>query len=290
MKYLYALLAIVLLATTSNAQQVNLNVVVLLDDSGSMGDSFSANRGISKMVAAKQALMLLVNRLPDNTKIGIITFRGWAYNLAVLDKAKVEESLKDVNPNGGTPLGRYMRTAANALLELRDKQKYGTYKLIVITDGESSDDLLTPLSGQYGILSKGLAVEAVGIDMSEKHALATQVPYRNARSFEELKNAVSATVAESTADQRSDDYGTIASLDPHVAGAMLEALSFTDNAPVGSRPMLTKDGKVQYQDGKIVSEVPKVVSGGSMSWPVVLIIVVVCVVLLGIVIVGMASR
>ncbi len=32
-----------------------------------------------------------------------------------------------------------MKMAADALLELRDRQRYGTYKLLIVTDGEATD-------------------------------------------------------------------------------------------------------------------------------------------------------
>jgi hypothetical protein len=130
-----------------------------------------------------------------------------------------------------------MKEGANALLELRAKQKSGVYKLIIVTDGESSDDAETPLIGQYGILSKGLKVEVVGVDMKSSHTLATRVSYRSADSPDQLHNAIKAVLAESTGkDADSQDYDVIASLDPNLCMVALQAISEFDNYPIGVKP------------------------------------------------------
>jgi uncharacterized protein YegL len=252
------------LASQAIAGEVNLNVVVVLDDSGSMDEKFSANRSIRKIEAARQALTEVINGLPNNAKLGIITFHGWAYPLGPLDKAKVKDAVQAIRPGGGTPLGEYMKHGADALLALRDKQKYGTYKLVIITDGESGDNVTTPLVGSYGILSKGLQAEAIGVDMSTSHTLAIKIPYRSAASLEELKNAVAATLAESPGSGDSTDYDLIAPLEPRTAAAALEALSTVDNAPVGTRAKLNENGQVQYDsNGQIIAE--KVEASTSLS-------------------------
>jgi len=258
MRYLFSALLSLFLASFASAQ--SLNIVILLDDSGSMGSTFSGDRQVSKMDAAKGALSHVISSLPADCKIGVLTFDGWKYPLAKLDKNAIEKAIQSVRPGGGTPLGKYMKKGADALLELRDKQKYGTYKLIIITDGESSDDANTPLIGTFGILSKGISVEAIGVDMNEAHTLATKVPYRSANSFDQLKSAVAATLAETKA-QDSTDYDLIASLDSELAQAALETLSAVDNAPIGTKPKLDSKGRVQYdRDGKIVID-----SGDSAS-------------------------
>ena len=240
MKYLLsAILSLVLTTPGFCSQQ---NIVVVFDGSGSMGDRFSKSKErITKMEAAKKALIQLLSELPANTNLGIIVFsnnhNGWLVKLGPVDKANLKQQILSVHEGGGTPLGKYMKDGANALLELRAKQKSGIYKLIIVTDGESSDDAETPLTGQYGILSKGLRVEAIGVDMSSKHALATKVPYQSAESAEQLTSAVKNVLAESTGkNDHSEDYDLIAPLPPEVAMAALTALSEYDNTPIGQKP------------------------------------------------------
>lgn len=240
MKYLLtAALSLVLAAPSFASQQ---NIVVVFDGSGSMGDRFTKSQErITKMEAAKRALILLLSQLPENTNLGIVVFsnnqNGWLVKLGPVDKKDLAKKINGVQEGGGTPLGKYMKLGANALLELRAKQKSGVYKLIIVTDGESSDDAETPLTGQYGILSKGLQVQAIGVDMSTRHALATKVSYQSAESAEQLTSAVKNVLAESTGKgDHSEDYDIIAPLPPEVAMAALTALSEFDNEPIGQKP------------------------------------------------------
>lgn len=239
MKYLLtAILSLVLATPGFCAQQ---NIVVVFDGSGSMGERFSKSKErITKMEAAKKALVQILNQLPANTNLGIVVFssshNGWLVKLGPIDKTNLTNHIMSVREGGGTPLGKYMKDGANALLELRAKQKSGIYKLIIVTDGESSDDADTPLTGQYGILSKGLRVEAIGVDMSAKHTLATKVPYQSAESAEQLTAAVKNVLAESTGkSDHAEDYDVIAPIPPEVAMAALMALSEVDNEPIGQK-------------------------------------------------------
>ena len=241
MKYLFTAFLALLLTNTCWGSQ--LNVVVVLDGSGSMGDRFTkSNERIKKIEAAKKSLIELLGKLPPNTNVGIICFsgnvNGWLYPLKTIDKDLLNEKIQSVIVGGSTPLGKYMKQGANALLELRAKQKSGTYKLIIITDGEADDDINTPLVGQYGILSKGLQVEAIGVDMSDRCALAKKVPYRSVENFEQLNTAIKDVLAESTGkNDHSEDYEVIAAIPPEVASSALEALSEFDNTPVGVKPV-----------------------------------------------------
>lgn len=266
MRYVLSLIASLIVSSTLMAAQ--LNVVVVLDASGSMADSFSGNRNISKMEAAKSALNSVLSNLPKDSNIGVVVLPrdGWIYPLGPLDSTKLREAINSVSPGGGTPLGQYMKSGANSLLELRQKNKYGTYKLIVVTDGESSDNITTPLTGAYGILSKGIKVEAIGVDMDSDHTLATQVPYRSANNPDELTNAVRAVLAESSGGDHSEDYEIIASLDPKICFAALQALSENDNNPIGMKPKLDEDGNVMFDaNGNVVLEDGNG-GGGGLWW------------------------
>ena len=74
-----------------------------------------------------------------------------------------------------------MKQGADALLDARKKQfGYGTYRLLVVTDGETDDaglvDGYTP-----DIISRGITIDAIGVEMQSQHTLATMVhSYRSA--------------------------------------------------------------------------------------------------------------
>jgi hypothetical protein len=254
-----------------------LNVVVVFDGSGSMSDTFSHDRSIRKITAAKNVLIQVLKDLQPDTKIGLVVFsdnvNGWAYPLGVLDKDKLTNTINSIRAGGGTPLGKYMKEGANELLKLRQKQKYGIYKLIIVTDGESSDNADTPLIGQHGILSKGLLVEVIGVDMASKHNLATKVSYRSANNPTELVNAVKATLAEVSAKD-SQEYDLIAPLDPKLALAALQALSEYDNAPIGMKPVVDQQGNIILDKHGNVAPA----NNSSSLWVIVIVISVILVV------------
>ncbi len=189
------------------------NIVVILDASGSMQDTFSGDRTKSKMEAAKAALQEVLAKVPDDTRIGLLVFSGtnirneWVYPLGAKDTQKLIAAIHLPVPGGGTPLGKYLRIGANRLLEQREKQyNYGTYRLLVVTDGEASDASkvkhYTP-----EILNQQLRIDVIGVDMKTDHMLAKVVDsYRNADNPGELVAAVSQILAE-TGDTGTDVGG-----------------------------------------------------------------------------------
>jgi len=251
-KYLIAFMGL-LLVGTAHAQPVQQTlktptyIAVVLDDSGSMFTRFGDS---SRMEVAKRVLISVLSKVGPNTHVGVVTFhKGWIYEIQPVDQKKLANAINSVYPSGGTPLGQYMKKGANALLKIREKKKFGIYKLIVATDGESTDDAETPLSGAYGILSKGLQVEAIGIGMKKKHSLATKVSYRSADNPDELVRAVSTVVAETgSGKDHSEDYATIATLDEKLCKDVLKVLSEPDNAPIGMKTKTNGDGHPVFDE------------------------------------------
>lgn len=277
MKTIFTLVCVDLLFITGLSTAAPLNVVIVLDGSGSMGGRFSGDRSITRMEAAKKALIEVLGKIPkEDSNVGLVVFSrnqdGWAYPLGPLNKQQLFNSINSISEGGGTPLGQYMKEGANALLKLREKNKYGIYKLIVVTDGESNDDAITPVNGQYGILSKGLKIEVIGVDMAKDHTLSKCAPYRNASNPDALTNAVKEVLAESSGSGHSEDYDVIASIDPQIAMAAIQALAEPDNGPIGMKPVINSDGTVDYQ-----------VEGASIFKTFVIGVAIAVVVILGVV-------
>ena len=133
------------------------NVVIVLDDSGSMGESLRSDRRTTKINAARSALRTVLEQLPDDSQVGVVVLNGdpdpWLTPLAPIDKAQVNSLVRRIRASGGTPLGRSMKIAADALLEARSEQHYGTYKLLIVTDGEAGDkDLVERGHGDLELL------------------------------------------------------------------------------------------------------------------------------------------
>ena len=222
--------------------QVTDNVVVVVDASGSMGAPMG---GSTRMSVAKDALKQVLEQIPDTTHVGILVFpRGnWVYPLGPRKESMLAGAIDSIQSGGGTPLGEYMKRGADVLLNARRKQfGYGTYRLLVVTDGEAGDarqvEAYTP-----DIISRGITIDVIGVEMASRHTLATKVhSYRNANDPESLKQAISevfAEVASGDAGQTGEDaFELIADLPEATASAMLKSLSTSGNQPIGEAPSM----------------------------------------------------
>lgn len=243
LRYLAALTVVVaaLMAAAPADAAGDLNLVVILDNSGSMSERMSG--GGTRIAAAKQALLKVLDQTPDDAEVGVLLLNSgpngrWLIPLGPLDKRALAQSVNRLSAEGGTPLGSSMKMAADALLELREKQRYGTYKLLIVSDGEATDPHLVE---QYlpEIQSRGLLIDVIGVSMAQQHSLATRAAtYRNANDPDSLEQAISEVVlGESTANGANDagesDFDIIAPLPSEMATASLAALTRQQNMAVG---------------------------------------------------------
>ena len=216
--------------------QVTDNVIVVVDASGSMGTPMG---GTDRMSVAREALKQVLGQVPESTHIGVLVFpRGdWVYPLGSRVEQRLNNAIDSIRSGGGTPLGSYMKRGADALLRARQKQfGYGTYRLLVVTDGEANDRNLvegyTP-----DIISRGITIDVIGVDMESEHTLATKVhTYRSADNPDSLRQAITEVFAEvSSADTGQTDedaFELIADLPKQTAAEMLKSLSTTGNDPI----------------------------------------------------------
>ena len=123
--------------------------------------------------------------------------RGWVVQLQPIDRKRLQVQVDRLRARGGTPLGQRMKDATDELLKLREKDPYGDYRLLVVTDGEASDqDVLDAVLPD--IMSRNLIVDVIGVDMQSEHSLATQVSnYRRADDPASLEEAIADSLAES---------------------------------------------------------------------------------------------
>lgn len=233
----------VLIVPAASAQDAEFvdNVVVVVDASGSMNDSLG---NIRKMHAAKDAMKIVLTNLPDSVQVGVLVFgsccQDWVYPLGPKDVAALVVSIDSINGGGGTPLGEYIKKGADRLLRQMKKQRgYGSYRLLVVTDGEAGDqrlvDRFTP-----DVISRGIVMDVIGVGMRNDHTLATKVhTYRRANDPASLEKAVSQVFAEvgnSGKDDTGEDLFEITeSLSPEVAASLLKALSMPGTHPIGER-------------------------------------------------------
>jgi hypothetical protein len=233
--YLVAIAAF-LSAATANAGD---NVVIVLDDSGSMNERMGG--GVRRIDAAKSAIVQVLRQFPDDTKLGLMLLNGdrtkehWAIPLEHLSVVQATRKVESVKADGGTPLGDRIREGADALLRLREKQLYGSYRLLIVTDGEASDKLLLELY-LPDVLARGLIVDAIGVDMKKNHSLATRVhSYRRADDAAALSKAIEEVFAEKIDTGSSNtqaDFALLEAIDDQTAKEALGALSKPNNSAI----------------------------------------------------------
>jgi len=245
----------------SRAASHSDNVIIILDDSGSMRERMPRDRG-TRMDAAKAALEQVIGQIDPKTNVGILLLNGarqyknWLVPFETLNKDNAIQRIRALQPGGGTPLGEAMRVGANTLLDLRSKNFYGTYRLVVVTDGEASDPQLL---AQFlpDILSRGLLVDAIGVDMKSDHSLATKVhSYRRANDLQSLSNAIQEILAEQPQQDQAGsdaDFALLEALGDVDVSEVLTALAKPNNGPITGIPSHQAD-------------VPSNGGSGSIGW------------------------
>jgi len=269
------------------------NVVVVLDCSGSMGEGMRSS-GMVKMDAAKSALKEVIAQAPANTQVGILTFSAkniqdnWIYPLGPRDNERLMAAIDLPQPGGGTPLGAFLKLGADRLLEQRKEQYgYGSYRLLAVTDGQAGDeDLVRAFAPE--IVSRGINLDVIGVDMAEDHLLAHIAhSYRRADDPDSLKTAIADVFAEVSqqdgSDASEDAFELLGPIPSGMAGSLLTALSKSGNEPIGSRqdpaapprqPMAQNVPPQQPQGGTSSS------GGGAMlSFPFLIFVIVMLVIL-----------
>jgi hypothetical protein len=233
--------------TASSTDADQDNVIIVLDASGSMRTQMkSVNK--SRMEVAKSALQTVLADVPATTNVGLLVFSSrnlkndWVYPLKPIDRAELVQAIQKPQPGGGTPLGAYLKKGTDALLKQRRAQHgFGTYRLLVVTDGKASDQDLVE-AYLPDVLSRGITVDVIGVDMAPDLSLATQVhSYRTADNPEKLVEAVKNVFAEvgsgDDGSARSEaDFDIIAPLPDQMATAMIAALANVSDHPIGEAP------------------------------------------------------
>lgn len=143
----------------------NTDMAILLDTSSSMLTSdFTPNR----LEAAKTLGVDLLDKLPEQTKIGVITFSGKAYQKLGLtnDKDEIKQTIKIIGPE--TPAGTAITDALSmggSLLSQAEKKKM----MILITDGRNNVGL--PINTTFEYLSRNnITTQIIGMGKNKTSA------------------------------------------------------------------------------------------------------------------------
>ena len=227
-------------------------IVIVLDGSGSMDGIMEVGGGRveKKMNVAKKALIDLIPSVPKDTQVGVIAFHGggfngkteWIYPISTVDTEKLQKSILAVYEGGGTPLGEAIKLGADALLKAREVQhNYGSYQLLVVTDGQADDEeAMNTFASET--TARQLRLDVIGVAMpgGETHRLATlahsyQAAQNSVQLITALKQAVQ--VENTKGSSGVDDFSLLATIPPEVARDWLKGVTTgAPNHPLGEEP------------------------------------------------------
>lgn len=244
--------------TPAAAESTHDCLAIVFDASGSMRDEIWSGSGVYKINAAKTALKRVIDQIPHTTYVGLLVFVGddygrqsieWLAPIGPLNKGPLKAAIDKIKPGGGTPLGSSIKQAADALLKARAEQhNYGSYQLLVVTDGRAEPPQEGSLMNAYGpeVVRRGIQLDAIGVGMEERHMLSTMA-YRYWKANDEislnaaLKTAVQAESKGGAAAQA--DYDLLKGLPDDVAKAWLSDATNMDleNWPIGEQKPVPQD-------------------------------------------------
>lgn len=298
MRYLTLLLALLFFAASAAADDY---IVIVLDTSGSMGDRMDS--GDTRMVVAQNALIEVLSKVPDTTRVGILSFEGWAYDIQEVNRARLTQAIRATRSRGGTPLYEYLRLGGTRLLQERQKQgNVGFYKIIVVTDGEANDEPLNS-EGTFrngtrkpgvleDIMSRSLVVDTIGLDMSGDHSLKELIngQYMSGDDPETLTQAVQKALAEvgygDSKDTAEDAFAELSDLPDEFFVVANKALTTYQNHPIGEMPpvvTITASGEVTQAPIPATVEVPELGEEGIGFGTIMMIGVVILVAVVGLI-------
>ncbi len=142
------------------SDQKNTTVVLVVDTSKSMA---ATDVSPSRIAAARKAARVMIKGLPENARVGLISF---ARDVRVLlaptdDRTAIDASLNRLELRGGTSLGPAIDRAVASLRASHAAVKGRA--IVVISDGKSTEGTRTPLAAARAAKAAGVRVFTVSL-------------------------------------------------------------------------------------------------------------------------------
>jgi Ca-activated chloride channel family protein len=173
-----------------------LNLVIVLDISGSMHSSFKSyyydrfgnRRGVetkgvekkSKMKVAAEAIVALMGHLKDHDRLGVALFDNRAYLakpvslLSAVDRDRLAGHIRELKPQGGTNMAAGLTMGSELLktVAAKDPEQYEN-RIIFLTDampnlGDTSDSGLLGITRSNAAAGRFTTFIGVGVDFNTK--------------------------------------------------------------------------------------------------------------------------
>lgn len=181
------------------------NYYVMVDGSGSMRVS-RCSGNLSKMDAAKNALVAFGESIPAGANLGLSTFDKNGVReimpLQQFNKNTFDQQVKSIEEGGGTPLKTSITDAYKQLTAQAKKQLgYGEYNLVIVTDGQASSNEDPTRIVETVTAESPVIIHTIGFCIGSDHALNKpgKVLYNQADNTAELEKGLQSVTAESEA-------------------------------------------------------------------------------------------
>ncbi len=136
-----------------------VNVILVMDDSGSMQ---ATDYQPTRLEAAKQSAMRLIQQLDDKDYVGVITFETGATSAAYLspDKDRVASKLRAIEQkDGATAIGDGLALAIDMAESIPNRKKV----VILLSDGVNNAGVIPPEQAMQFAKDKGIQVFTIGL-------------------------------------------------------------------------------------------------------------------------------
>ncbi len=173
---------------TFKGHDSNMDFVLVMDSSSSM---LNPDVEPTRLEAAKEASLSLLEKLPKKTEMGILTFSGEAYVRCSLtnEKEKLESCIKNITygEKGGTAIGDALILGSTELKDVENKKR----GMILITDGKNNMGVGINDSLRFA-LEKNVTIFTIGIG-TKSNETEFEIPekYRN------IEGTLTITIEES---------------------------------------------------------------------------------------------
>jgi Ca-activated chloride channel family protein len=141
-------------------------VMLTVDVSGSMA---ATDVQPTRIEAARQAGRALINELPGQARVGLVSFNAQASVVAPLtrDHQSVQDALQSLQPGGGTAIGDALEVSVQQLVQNRTGGAKSPEMIVLLTDGTSNTGV-APADGAAQAKAAGIPVETIGVGQRGK--------------------------------------------------------------------------------------------------------------------------
>lgn len=195
----------------SDEEFKDVNIIILIDISGSTGEQFSSQKEDEKVAVEKALAIEFIKSMKQDYRVGVVAFNHYYYLISDLkplyDSPNLNRSIAKLEFKGGTVMYQGLRKAHELL-----KQAGGSKNVIVISDG------LTQYPGDalrkaQEMSNEGITVYALGVGSNTDSTFMSNLAAYGKGIFYQPSEMQKVTIALENGDEEKLDKFNIQTLD-----------------------------------------------------------------------------